>query len=214
MTHAAARQMEHDWYPGQVPANVVVGPDAFLETSYALTMFHSRRDPGLVMERASGAYDQTAFIVGPEGRVDIGAFTCLNSTTLHCQGHIEIGRHCLTAWGAVITDTWIGPTTPLARRRSVLRAAAADPRRGLPAVAEPRPVKLGDNVWIGFDAVIMPGVTLGRGCVVGCKAVITEDVPAYAVVVGNPPRVVRYLDPDDTDEARQAAMQAFIPVSK
>lgn len=202
--------MEHDWHPGLVPANVHMDADVFIESAYSLTMFHSQRDPGLVLGRASGIYDQTALIVGPSGRVDIGAFACLNSTTIICNDRIEIGEHCLTAWGVAITDTWVDARTPLAQRRGAMQAAAADPLRRQPPVAEPRAVRLEDSVWIGFDAVILPGVTLGRGCVVGCKTVISEDVPPYTVVAGDPPRVIRELDPDDTDEARSEAMARYV----
>ena len=49
--------------------------------------------------------------------------------------------------------------------------------------------------------MILPGVTLGTGCVVGCKVAIAEDVPPYAVVAGDPPRLVRFLDPPDREGA-------------
>ena len=51
---------------------------------------------------------------------------------------------------------------------------------------------MGHDVWIGRSAIILPGVSIGDGAVVGAGAVVTKDVPAYAVVVGNPARVIRY----------------------
>lgn len=54
------------------------------------------------------------------------------------------------------------------------------------------PVKIGEFVWIGARAVILPGVTIGDGAVVGAGAVVASDIPACAVAVGNPARVVRY----------------------
>ena len=47
-------------------------------------------------------------------------------------------------------------------------------------------------MWIGDGAVILSGVTIGNGAVIGARAVIAKDVPAYAIVVGNPAKVVRY----------------------
>lgn len=49
---------------------------------------------------------------------------------------------------------------------------------------------IGDNVWIGSGAVILPGVTLGSGCIVGAGAVVTRDVPPRTVVTGAPARPV------------------------
>jgi acetyltransferase-like isoleucine patch superfamily enzyme len=52
------------------------------------------------------------------------------------------------------------------------------------------PVVIGDRVWIGYRALIMPGVTLGEGAVVAAGAVVTKDVPAWAIVAGNPARII------------------------
>ncbi|MOA11932.1 Maltose O-acetyltransferase [compost metagenome] len=56
-----------------------------------------------------------------------------------------------------------------------------------------KPVRIGDNVWIGGRAVINPGVTLGDNVVVASGAVVTKDVPANCVVGGNPARVIKQL---------------------
>lgn len=56
------------------------------------------------------------------------------------------------------------------------------------------PVVLEDDVWIGFKASVLKGVTIGRGAVVAAGAVVTKDVPPFALVAGNPARVVRTLD--------------------
>jgi acetyltransferase-like isoleucine patch superfamily enzyme len=57
-----------------------------------------------------------------------------------------------------------------------------------------KPVHIKRNVWIGVNVTILPGVTIGENAVVGAGSVVTKDVPDNAVVVGNPARVIRYLD--------------------
>ncbi len=61
--------------------------------------------------------------------------------------------------------------------------------------ARPQPVVIEDDVWVGMHAVILPGVHIGRSAIIGTGAVVTKDVPAYAVVGGIPAKVLRSLDP-------------------
>ena len=57
---------------------------------------------------------------------------------------------------------------------------------------------IGPDVWLGFEARVLPGVTIGAGAIVAACAVVTRDVPAYAVVAGNPARIVRWRHDPDT----------------
>lgn len=57
-----------------------------------------------------------------------------------------------------------------------------------------KPVHIGKCAWIGAGATILPGVRVGRHAIVGAAAVVTKDVPDYAVAVGNPAQVIKYLD--------------------
>jgi acetyltransferase-like isoleucine patch superfamily enzyme len=57
------------------------------------------------------------------------------------------------------------------------------------------PIVIEDDAWIGFGSTILKGVTIGRGAIVGAAAVVTKDVPAYAIVVGNPARIVGQARP-------------------
>ena len=56
---------------------------------------------------------------------------------------------------------------------------------------------IGNDVWIGREAVIMPGVTIGDGAIIGTRAQVVKDVPPYAVVAGNPGRAMRMRFPAD-----------------
>ncbi len=57
---------------------------------------------------------------------------------------------------------------------------------------ETEPVSIGNDVWIGRRAIIMPGVKIGDGCIIGAGAVVTKDVPDYAIVGGVPAKVIKY----------------------
>jgi len=64
-----------------------------------------------------------------------------------------------------------------------------------------KPVTLGPDAWVGHGAIILPGVTVGIGAAIGAGAVVTKDVPDFAIVVGNPGRVLRYRFPPEIQAA-------------
>lgn len=65
-----------------------------------------------------------------------------------------------------------------------------------------KPVTLGDNVWLGDGAFVGKGVTIGDNSVIGARAVVTSDIPANSIAVGNPAKVVREFDPSDITRTR------------
>ncbi|WP_207434011.1 CatB-related O-acetyltransferase [Sabulibacter ruber] len=73
---------------------------------------------------------------------------------------------------------------------------------------------IGHDVWIGFEAVIMPGVRIGNGAVVATKAVVTKDVPPYAIVAGNPAQVVKLRFSEEQIEKLQTLAWWNWPVEK
>ncbi len=62
------------------------------------------------------------------------------------------------------------------------------------AILTCKPVVIKESAWIGAGATILPGVCVGKHAIVGASAVVTKDVPDYAVVVGNPARIIKMLD--------------------
>ena len=63
-----------------------------------------------------------------------------------------------------------------------------------------KPVLIRKGAWVGAGCTILPGVTVGKYAIVGAGSIVTKDVPDYAVVVGNPARVIKYLDKDKFNE--------------
>ncbi len=57
-----------------------------------------------------------------------------------------------------------------------------------------KPITIGDDCWIGGNAIVCPGVTIGIGCVIGAGSVVTKDIPDYSLAVGNPARVIKKLE--------------------
>ena len=113
------------------------------------------------------------------GDVTIGDYTRIG---IHCTviGPVCIGHHVNLAQGITVT---------------ALNHNFADTNRRIDEQGiSTRPVVIGDDVWIGANAVILPGVTIGRHVVVAAGAVVTKDVPDSCVVAGIPAKVVKKLE--------------------
>ncbi len=69
---------------------------------------------------------------------------------------------------------------------------ALERRKGLEYA---RPITIGNDVWIGAGVSVLPGVTIGDNCVIGAGSVVTKDIPANSVAVGNPCKVIKLINP-------------------
>jgi acetyltransferase-like isoleucine patch superfamily enzyme len=106
-----------------------------------------------------------------ESRVDVG-----ENVVMRNDGGIYIGKDVLIADDVTITSQ-VHPTCP--------------PRWGR---VVSKPVRIGNEVWIGANAIILPGVTIGEGSIVAAGAVVTDDVPSFSIVAGVPARVIRTIE--------------------
>lgn len=194
------RTLAWDWFPGRVPQNVELHPEAYLETSYSFHLFQSEARDAVRIGRGSSIYLGTMFDLGPQGRIRIGEFTLMNGARVICDSEITIGSHCLISWNVVFMDTYRVPRDPARRRRELETVPRRQPRRAAADVPA-RPIRVASNVWIGFDVCILPGVCIGEGSIVGARSVVHEDIPPYCVAAGNPARVVRHLNPEDKNSA-------------
>jgi acetyltransferase-like isoleucine patch superfamily enzyme len=187
------RTLPWDWFPGEIPANAVVDETAYVETTFSFSLYRSEQPVGVSIGRGASTYLGTMFDVGPAGRVTLGEFALVHGARIICDAHVEIGAYALISWNVVLMDTYRVNSEAKQRRKQLERAAERMPRY-LDAESAARPIRIESNVWIGFDACVLPGVTIGEGSIVGARAVVHHDVPAYAVVAGNPARLVRRID--------------------
>lgn len=145
--------------------------------SFALRRAWYRRALGATMGRGAGVHLGCRLTFYGPGQV--------RRDGLALGARTRINRDCrLDVRGSL----WIGEDVSVSPEVTVLTASH---RLGAPDFpVETRPVQIEDHVWIGTRAMVLPGVTLGRGSVVCAGAVVTRDVPPLAIVAGVPARTI------------------------
>jgi len=135
-----------------------------------------------------------------DGKVSIGNNTFINAgTKLISRSSIYIGNNVTIAWGCTVYDHNSHSLDNIERKKDIKRQNE-DYKRGRSfiyskdwSVVKSKPIIIKDNVWIGFDSVILSGITIGEGSIVGARSVVRENVEPWTVVVGNPAIVVKRL---------------------
>lgn len=143
--------------------------------------------------------------------VNMGEGGCIISPFYCDYGyHIHIGKNFFANTNLVIldgADVSIGDNVFIAPNVGIYTAGhPLDVEQRNAGLEYAYPIRIGNNVWIGGNVVILPGVSIGDGAVIGAGSVVTKDIPAHTVAVGNPCRVMRSLTPNPSPNERGEEM--------
>jgi len=128
------------------------------------------------------------------GNISVGNNTYIGSqTVLQAKESISIGSYVIIANNVLIVDNNNHPVEPEMRMNMSKCDNFLTDELWSWKYAKSKPVVIGDNVWIGRDSRILKGVIIGEGAIVALGAIVTNDVPPYSVVAGNPAKVVKHL---------------------
>jgi acetyltransferase-like isoleucine patch superfamily enzyme len=152
---------------------------------------------GASLAIGAGCYIGRYVELGPGGTILIGDHTSIQDRSI-LVGDVRLGRYCVLSLNVLMTsgrhyfDRW---PHLLIRDQDDRVSRSADLSR-----EHSQPIVVEEDCWLGMNSVVMPGIKIGRGCVVGSNAVVTRDLPPYSVAVGSPARIVRnrleFLPPD------------------
>jgi len=194
MTNIGAdRRVKSDWWQEPIPPNVDFGDGFYCESAQIFRHMKTKEPHAVRIGEHVSLYAGCSFAIGVKGSCSIGDFTLLNGALIMAEERIEIGSHCLVSWNVGIADSDFHPIEPAQRLVDSRALAPFYKDRPVRPKLVTAPVIIRDNVWIGMNAVILKGVTIGENSVVAAGAVVTKSVSANVVVAGNPAAVVKKL---------------------
>ena len=135
------------------------------------------------------------------------SFYCDYGFNIHMGKGFYANHGCVFLDCAPITigdDCMLGPRVTLTTATHPLQARRRCGLDGEPALESAAPITIGERVWIGGNAVICPGVTIGPDSVIGAGSVVTRDLPGGVVAAGNPCRVLREITREDRQRWERA----------
>jgi acetyltransferase-like isoleucine patch superfamily enzyme len=179
-------RIQNDWWPNPIPANVEFGDGFYCETAQVFRFLRSTHKSALTLGNHVSIYAGCSFSIGPAGRCRVGDFTLLNGALIMAEEQIDIGSHCLVSWNVGIADSDFHPLQPAQRLIDAEALAPFFENRPPRPKLTTAPVIIGDNVWIGMNATILKGVSIGDNSVVAAGSVVTKSVEPNTVVAGNP----------------------------
>ena len=123
------------------------------------------------------------------GSINIGAFVFMNFVKMRIDHHLKIGSHCLFGPNVILWDT---DNHPLSASKRWIQAEEIAEKFPLSKSYEAGggDIIIEENVWIGMEAIVLGGVTIGKGAIVAARSVVTKDVLPYTIVAGTPAKKI------------------------
>lgn len=170
--------------------SVIIGENSILHLESSITNMQGDRNKIFIGNYSNIRGHLQVFKQG--GEIHIGDYCYLgeNSKIWSAQ-KIHIGDRVLIAHNVNIHDNNSHPKNSVQRHNDYKRIIGLNNLNAEIFDLSPKSIIIKDNAWIGFNSIILKGVTIGEGAIVGAGSVVTKDVPDFTMVVGNPARIIK-----------------------
>lgn len=181
-----------------------IHPSAIVDETAAFTVLGAPKPGTRLLHIGEKSHVFSTFsILRPDASIRVGARCQLGRSHFVSAQSIEVGDDVIMSWGVTLLDSdnhsehWSERSGDVERgRRGYLDSGGSDIARyhDWSRVAT-SPIKIGDKAFIGFNVIILKGVTIGEGAIIGAGSVVTRDIAPWHVAAGNPCREVRRVEP-------------------
>lgn len=163
--------------------------EALKITSELNNKYHTPEQIVKIFSKLTGKNIDKSFRLFPPFHTDCGKNITLGKNVFinsgckfQDQGGITIGDGCLIGHNVIITT--LNHLTEPSRRHSL----------------QPKPVKIGKNVWLGANVTIIPGVTIGDNAIIGAGSIVVKDIPANTIAVGTPCKIIKHIESEEKND--------------
>lgn len=175
--------------------HVIIGDNVSLENFIADVRNCKKNDKKISI--GSGSIISGRFVIEkPTGRIDIGKRCFIGAGMFISVDHIEIGDDVMFSWGCTVIDNnshslnWKDRINDVENWKRGIEENKIGFYKNWDCVKKGK-ITIGNNVWVGFNVIILKGVTIGEGAIVAAGSVVTKDVPDFAIVGGNPATLIK-----------------------
>lgn len=184
-----------------LPEQITIGKDVILLDSVSIRFdIQERKNVPSVIIGDRSVIGCNFIFESKEGKINIGNDTYIGGgTNIISKSNVNIGNNVVISWGCYIYDhdshslDYRDRIEDIVQFRNDYLISGNGALNKDWSTVKSLPILIKDNVWIGFDATILKGVTIGEGAVVAAKSVVTKDVEPWTVVGGNPAKVIKKI---------------------
>jgi len=181
---------------------IKIHPTVIIDPCASIKIFNPPVSPEICLEIDENSHIFSNFaLLRPESRISVGKRCQIGISHFNCAECIEIGDDVLIAWNVTLIDHDSHALEWKYRKNDVTQCYQdylADRNNLIKnkewSHVDMKPIIISDKVWIGFNATILKGVTIGEGSVIGACSVVTRDVPPNCVFAGNPAKLIKEID--------------------
>ena len=182
----------------QLEKYFTIGKNSTFNSLYNLTIRKRIDNKTFLVIGESSLVDGKFVFEKETGEIKVGDRVFIGGgTNFICINGINVGNDVMFSWGCTIIDNNAHSLIWDERKHDVMDWKKGIDENKLGAYKDwsnvtSAPILIKNKVWVGFNVIILKGVTIGEGAVVAAGSVVTKDVPDYAVVAGNPAKVIKY----------------------
>lgn len=180
---------------------VKIHPTVIIDPSASIIIFNPPDPPEICLEIGEYSHIYSTFnILRPNAKIKIGKRCQLGMVNFISAESIMIGDDVLMAWGITIMDTdshaieWKNRANDVSQcYKDYLQDRNNFIKNKDWSYVMSKQISIGDRAWIGFNASILKGVSIGQESIIGAGSVVVDDIPSFAVSMGNPAKVLKTI---------------------